>query len=116
MPPKAGTNEALLQRAADDLRSHGHHEVARALLRSSATIKQVDSWWDGHDDYIYDVHLTIAAPANCHQVLAQADQAVCALVRSSLARSLSFFDGRRYDLVELSLAPVEAPAQRDAGA
>lgn len=99
---------ALLERAAERLLLEGFPVVARALGRASLTIAYGDSWWDGHDDYFYDVRLTLAAPQEQYETLAAAGSYIWDLVRKSFGESLVVFDGKKCILDDLSLVPVDA--------
>lgn len=52
--------DAILIDAAAKLIVNGDVEAGETLLTSSEiTLRYGTSWWDGHDDYLYDVHITI---------------------------------------------------------
>jgi hypothetical protein len=64
------------------------HDEAAALLRESAEVELMygDSWWDGLDDYVYDVHVTIVVPTEAESTLHAARSAV----RKAIAETVDF--------------------------
>ena len=50
----------LLVHGAANLGTASLGDVAETILTNSAlSVRYGDSWWDGYDDYIYDVELTL---------------------------------------------------------
>ena len=63
--------DSIVADAAVHLIRAGHARAAEAVLTSSeVTLQYGDSWWDGHDDYIHDVKLTIVSDPDVIPVLA----------------------------------------------
>ncbi|MFC7597531.1 hypothetical protein ACFQU3_19605 [Terrabacter sp. GCM10028922] len=54
------SQDSLLADVAARLRRDGQEALASALIGSAdMSIAYGDSWWDGFDDYIYEVHVTV---------------------------------------------------------
>lgn len=67
--------DGILTEAATNLIVGGDVEAGETLLQSSEiTLRYGTSWWDGHDDYLYDVHVTITTDPPGVPVLAAAGQ------------------------------------------
>ena len=55
-----GSQDLLLADVAATLMLDGHQALASALISSAEmSVAYGDSWWDGFDDYIYEVHVTV---------------------------------------------------------
>lgn len=80
--------DGLLTDAAARLAASGDLASAEALLTySELTLRYTDSWWDGYDDYIYDVELAVVTDPAGVAPLAAAGQAVPA----AFAKAVSIF-------------------------
>ena len=77
----------MIKVAAAWLRDEGSEAAADAVLASQLAIEYLDSWSDGHDDYFYDVALTLTVPPRLMPVL-ERDRGP---LRAVLARLVSFF-------------------------
>jgi len=100
----------LLATAAKRLRAEGFEAAADGVLAVELTLEYGDSWWDGHDDYIYDVELTLIAPPDVEPKLAAAYDAL-ATVLGSLVSAFPDESGdlRKGTLERLTV--VSAPSQ-----
>ncbi len=92
--------------AAAHLARAGQVRAAETLLTCASLILEYgDTWWDGHDDYIYDVKLTIMSSAEAISLLLDIDK-VSKEVTSAFSRAVGFFRDssgkfRRGNLVKL---------------
>lgn len=63
--------DRILVRAAARLIGQSHPEAAEALLtRVELIVTYGSSWWDGHDDYIYDIEINCRADPSAVPALA----------------------------------------------
>src|SRR5688572_10902235 len=82
MAGKPHWEDHVLVHAAAVLSAAGDAEAAEALISSSVLAVQFGhSWWDGHDDYVYDVELTLTAHADAGRALSSSEGLVPALRR-----------------------------------
>ena len=77
----------LIAVAAARMREEGLDSAADALLASHLVVGYGDSWWDGHDDYFYDIHLTLTVPPDLMPRLEQDREALGRI----LGNLVSFF-------------------------
>jgi hypothetical protein len=110
--------DRVLTDAAARLGASGDPAAAEALLTfSELTLRYGSSWWDGHDDYIYDVELALVTDPAGTPPLAEAGQAV----PGAFAKAVGTFvdeigELRRGDLVKFEALVGEVgldPARLD---
>jgi hypothetical protein len=69
--PALGWEDDILIRVATTRARQATPDVADALLASSTvTVERLRSWWDGFDDYVEDVRVTVAVRPDGSAVLA----------------------------------------------
>ena len=93
----------MIKVAAAWLRDEGSEAAADAVLASQLAIEYLDSWSDGHDDYFYDVALTLTVPPQLMPVLERDREAL----RAVLGRVVSFFPDDRGDYRKGLLARLD---------
>lgn len=96
--------DGLLTEAAGALLAVNEDDAANALIASDLAVQFGTSWWDGHDDYIYDVMIVISTPADAEHHLRVAEGAL----RRALGAAVAHFrdqrgEWRRGDLVQLDV-------------
>ena len=115
MPTDQEWEDGIVADAAARLIRAGHVRAAEAVLTSTVlTLAYGDSWRDGHDDYIYDVRVTVVSAPDVIPVLAE----IGAALPSAFAQAVHVFrdesgDMRRGDLVEFR--PLVAETVVDEG-
>ncbi len=78
--------DGVLAHVAASLIASGDVEAGETLLRSSEiTLRYGTSWWDGHDDYFYDVHVTITTDRAGVPALAALGQRLPAAFRGAVS-------------------------------